>query len=145
MQKFTLQKREYDLKLGWYLAMEVLPEKFGISIAKLLSDMSETQEVINILFLDDEKVVSLMWFFISEQTDSLTYEDFLKNLETADVTKFREAFWQEILSFSGPLKQPMLTDMWNLARRDLKNVRLEELVSSSAREESTSTTSPSEK
>jgi hypothetical protein len=143
MQKFLFQKREYDVKIGFWEAIEVFPEKFGIYLTKLLGDMEKTNETLTILLLDDEKMLSIMWWYLKEQTESLEYESFLQGLDTPSLASFREAFWEETLNFSGPLKEKSLKEMMRVYRKELKNLTLDDLDSRSLPEASHQTPSPS--
>lgn len=144
MQKFHHKNREYQLKIGWYDAMEVFPGKFGIHLTKLLGDMEKTNETLAALLLDDEVVVGIMWYLIQQQTDTLTYNDFLAKLTSSEVTEFREAFWEEVMVFSGPLKEPSLKEVMQTYRKELKNITFDGLDSGLPQEVSTPPSSPSE-
>jgi len=144
MRKFKHQNREYDLFIGFYVALQVFPPKFNIYLTKLLSDMEKTTESISAILLDDEKVLSIMWHYIEEQQDSIDYDTFLKNVTPRELAHFREEFWEEVINFSGPLKAQALKDMMKVFRKELKNMTFESLVSESPPEESVSETSPSE-
>lgn len=135
MTKFSHRNREYSIKIGYLAAIEVFPEQFGISLTKLLVNDEATNDTIRTLMLNDEVVIDMMWYYIKEQSDIIEKTDFLEKLESKEVIEFREAFWQEALNFSGPLKAQVLTQAWTEMRRYLKKATLGELDSESSPEE----------
>lgn len=144
MQKFKHHNREYELRITWWQAIEVFPQQFNLNITKLVGDMEKTTETLQLLLLNDDLMVSLMWYYIKDQTSALEYEDFLKELESKQLQGFKEALWEEVLNFSGPLKAPSLKEMKRLFDKELKNPKFEELVSKLPVEESTQAATPSE-
>jgi hypothetical protein len=137
MQRFRHNKREYELEIKYNHAILTFPEKYGIHLTKLLGNMDLTNETLSAILLDDEKLIDLMWFYVKAQTDSLEYEVFLETLVPNDLVSFRESFWEETLTFSGPLKEQSLKEMWKTFRKELKNMKFDELDSKSPPEEST--------
>lgn len=131
--KFTVNKQEYNIKIGYRDALETLPEKFGLSITKLLVDDDETNNVVRSLLMDDEKLIQIMWYYMQDTT-TLDYGDFIEVLTPLDVNTFREKLWEEISNFSGPLKQPMMVQAWAEAKRYLKKAQFDSSDSESNQE-----------
>lgn len=132
--KFTLNKQEYTIKIGYRDALEVLPEKFGLEITKLLVDDDKTNNIVRSLLMDDEKLIQIMWYYMQETT-TLQYSEFIEVLTPLEVNNFRERLWEEISNFSGPLKKSMMLQAWSEAKRYLKKVQLDSLDSESDQEE----------
>ena len=140
MTEFTVNKQTYSITLNWWKAINVLPEKYGISITKLLSDNELSIETLNTLVLDDEKTLKLMWYFV-EPIASMELEGFLNVVTTQEIESFREAFWAEVVNFSGSLKKNILLQMWSQFKRDLKTTDVQQKMNS---EESPSQSSQEE-
>ena len=127
--EFTVDKQRYTIALTWWKAINVLPEQFSISITKILSDNEQATETLNTLVLDDEKTLKLMWHFM-EPTASMEMEQFLTIVSTPEIEAFREAFWAEVVNFSGSLKKNILLQMWDQFKRDLKTTDVQQRMNS---------------
>ena len=127
--EFTVDKQRYTIALTWWKAINVLPEQFSISITKILSDNEQATETLNTLVLDDEKTLKLMWHFM-EPTASMGIEQFLTIVTTPEIEAFREAFWAEVVNFSGSLKKNILLQMWDQFKRDLKTTDVQQRMNS---------------
>jgi hypothetical protein len=136
MEKFSFQGQEYVITLGYYDAINVLPEKFDLHLVKLFVDQQALLKTINGLLADDEKALQLMWFYMQESA-SFEWDDLLKKVSSSDINTFREAFWAEVVNFSGPLKKTPLMDLWKMAKTELKKMTFDELSSDLHPEEST--------
>lgn len=135
--KFTFGGKTYPIAITWSLAHSTLPEKFNIEILKLFVDETTTQRTINNLLMDDDLALRLCWFFIEPQI-SYDWDRFLSLLdeETEAVDNFREVFWGAVINFSSPQKRGVLEDMWKIMKRELKQLNLDSLQSSTSSTES---------
>ena len=135
--KFTFSGKTYPIAITWSLAHATLPEKFNIEILKLFVDEATTQRTINNLLMDDDLALRLCWFFIEPQI-SYDWDKFLSLLdeETEAIDNFREVFWGAVINFSSPQKRGVLGDMWKIMKRELKQLNLDSLQSSTSSTES---------
>lgn len=145
MQNFQYRNRKIDLELGIWDAMDTFPKRFKINVLQLLNDMEDTMEAIRIFTLDDETMLHVMHFYVCKELDQCEWEDFLKNVTPKELAEFKDALWQEVINFSGPLKEKMLQGLKKEVRNELKNPKFDKLFSESPPEESTSVEEPSEK
>ena len=139
MRNFQFQKRKYSITINWFQAVDEFPDKFGIHLADLVSDLQKSNDTINMLMLDDNLAIQLMWYYVKQDEDTMEWTDFLKKLEGDELHKFRQEFWESVLDFSGPLKMDLLKQAWKGLKKELQETNLEELVSKSSAEESTQT------
>lgn len=122
--KFEFKGKEYPIKISYWEAITVLPEKFGISLTKVFTDGDAATETMQNLVLDDEKTLELAWFYI-EPTAAFDKEDFYKQITGKDLEQFREDFWSAVVNFSGPLKKNLLMEIWTEFRKELKAAKLD--------------------
>lgn len=137
MESFKVGNATYQIKLTYGTTISILPEKFGIHINRILSDGDAAQDTLTTLVLDDEKCLRFMYYWM-ESTTSQTYEAFLDSVTTSELDAFREAFWSEVVNFSGSLKKKLMLQLWSEFKRDLKDANL------TKSEPSPSTSSPEE-
>lgn len=128
---FELNNTKYPITLNYLQCLRVLPERFGISLTKIFTDNDAAVKTMEALVLDDERTLQLAWFYI-EPTASIDEEAFLELVDGRDLERFREAFWQAVVNFFGPLKRNVLTDLWNQFKRDLKKAELQSGTSDSS-------------
>jgi hypothetical protein len=138
MRSFQYRKSDYSIVVGWFQAIDEFPAKFNIHLADLVSDMQKSNETVNTILLNDNIIIQLMWYYLKPHV-TCEWEDFLKQVEATEVHKFRESFWEAVLDFSGPLKTPILTQLWKEVKKELREVNLEELASKYSQEASTQT------
>jgi len=123
MTTFNIGKQEYNIKLTYGLSVNVLPDKFNINLTKIFVDSELASKTMETLVLDDERTLSLMWFFV-EPTASIDYDTFLEKVSPQELEEFREAFWAEVVNFSGSLKKNMMLQMWTEFKKELKKAHL---------------------
>jgi len=133
MQNFKFQNRNFEIRIGYLEAMEVLPTRFNIYLMNLVSDLQKTNDTVLNILINDETCVSLMYYYLQKASD-MPYEKFLECLEPTELAAFKEAFWEEVLNFSGPLKAPVLRQFQEETRKELKNPSLGKLPSESSPE-----------
>lgn len=138
MRNFKFQNRDYQVKIGWFQAVDEFPATFDLHLADLVSDGVKSQDTINTLMLNDNIIIKLMWHYLKPHLD-IDWIEFLKKVDTKEVHDFRTVFWESVLDFSGPLKVNLLKQAWAEMRKELKEVTLEQLASKSSPEESTQT------
>ena len=131
---FELKGKKYPIEINYTQALKILPEKFGINLAKVFTSGEEAASTMEILVLDDEKSLALAWHYI-EPTASFDEEQFLTDMNGSLLDQFREDFWAAVVNFTGPLKRNLMREMWEQFKRDLKKVDLQT---------ETSTASPSD-
>ncbi len=149
--KFTFHGKTYPISINWTMAYNTLPEKFGIELLKLFVDNQTTQDIAQKVLVDDSLTLNLCWFFIEPHV-SFEFEKFLELLdeEPEGIDNFREVFWGAVVNFSSAHKRGMLKEIWDLLKKEMKQLSLasvlsSELHSNSNPEESTSPERPSEK
>lgn len=121
---FEFKNIQYQININYYDSLKVLPEKFNINLCKIFTDGEIAGETMQNLILDDELTLKLAWYYIEPAISGMDEDDFLRNMTGKDLERFREAFWQAVVNFSGPLKKNLLTEMWNQFKRDLKKAEL---------------------
>lgn len=135
--KFTVNKREYEIKLTYGLAITTLPDKFDIRLAKMFVNEEEALDCMRRLILDDELLLQLMHFFMDED---ITWDRLLDAVTPDTLDDFREAFWTACAVFSGPLKKGIMEQMWRGLKKEIKTMDFESLIS----EDSPSPSNPEE-
>ena len=137
--KLVLQNQTFEINISYRTAYTHLPEKFDIRLLQMFVDEEAGEKLLKELLLDDEKCLGLFWFFVEPQFEGKTFDDFLGILQTGDLDKFRQTFWEEVANFSGPLKRNLVMQLWEMLQRELKEIDLKPEIST----ESSSST-PSE-
>jgi hypothetical protein len=125
MIKLKYNNREYSFELNYYKVIYTLPTEFDIHLTKIFVDGEKLQSTMNNLLVDDELCTRLFYWCLGGETSlNLNLEDFIKGLkDPKELTEFRDAFWDEVVSFSDPLRKQALKDLWK-SYRDLLKKRL---------------------
>jgi hypothetical protein len=120
--KFKVKElgKEFPIKLTYGMAIRDLPEKFGLQPLRLFSDQMVAQEMMTTLVLNDEKALSLMWYFVQPNV-SITFDDFLDKVSPDELNSFVEVFWEALSNFSGPLKRPIMLTLWEDFKKSLRD------------------------
>lgn len=139
--EFELNKIKYPITINYYESIKVLPQKFGVSLTRMFVDQDEANETMVSLTMDDEKTLALAWYYVEQTASGMDEDDFLKVMTGKDLERFRDAFWQAVVNFSGPLKKPLLEEIWKDFKKSLKSPELlnqisEQSSSNSDQEES---------
>lgn len=121
---FELDGNKYQISLNYYEAIKVLPSKFGIHLNKIFTDGDAAAQTMQTLALDDELCLKLAWYYVEPTASAMDEDDFYRAMSGKDLERFRDAFWQEVVNFSGPLKKNLLMEMWSQFKRDLKKAEL---------------------
>lgn len=122
--KFPFDGKDYKLEIKYRLATEVLPDKFEIELLKLFVNNEAANSTMQRMLLDDRLVERVLWFFLEEQT-SLTHDQFIDKMSIDALDTFREAFWVEVSNFFGSAKRKLILDMWEMFKKELKNIDLQ--------------------
>jgi hypothetical protein len=129
MIRFKLEDKEYPITINYLMALQDLPEKFGIDLTKIFTDPEKAEDTMNALILDDEKGLRLAWYFVEKSAVGMEWEDFLQKMNGKVLETFREDFWSAVVNFSGPLKKNLLTELWTGFKREIKKAKFDELMS----------------
>lgn len=124
MISFEFRGTKYPINLNYWEAINVLPEKYGISLTKIFTDAEAAEKTMQGLVLDDELTLELAWHYIQE-TASFDKEEFFKHMQGKDLDRFREDFWSAVINFSPPLKKNLMEEMWRQFKKDMKKVELQ--------------------
>jgi hypothetical protein len=101
------------------MAIKTLPDQFQIKPLKLFGETDEASLLMQTLVLDDEKALKLMHFF-ADKVDPMTFDDFIDIVEPSELHSFVEEFWEALANFSGPLKKPMMIQMWKEFKKSMQ-------------------------
>lgn len=117
------------MELGYALAHGKL-EDLGLDVLSVLSDGGATLQRI---LLDDRLILKIWYHYVHEHTQ----DDWDMALETLDtmpkgLQDFREDFYKLVVNFSPALSRNILTEMWDQAKREMRDLRkVRSLLSSS--------------
>lgn len=130
--EFELNKIKYPIEINYFESIKVLPQKFGVSLTRMFVDQDEAVSTMESLILDDEKTLALAWYYVERTATGIDEDDFLRTMTGKDLERFREAFWQAVVNFSGPLKRPLMEEIWKQFKKDLKSPELLNTISESS-------------
>lgn len=119
--RFEFRNQSYPIKITYWDAIEVYPDKFGINLCEVFTDEDAALETMQKLTLDDLCIINMVEHFTEIDRTTL-----LKSITSEDLDRFREDFWAAVSVFSGPLKRGILQQMWTQFKREIKNAELQE-------------------
>ncbi len=123
--KLVLQNSSFEINISYRTAYTHLPEKFDIRLLQMFVDQEAGENLLKELLLDDEKCLGLLWYFVEPQCEGKSFDDFLDIIQSGDLDKFRQVFWEEVANFSGPLKRNLVMQLWEMLQRELKEIDLQ--------------------
>lgn len=126
--KFNVGTQEHNIALNYYSAAVILPDKFAIDLLEMFTDQQKMVDTMQGLILDELTALRLMFYYMEDSTP-YSWEDFLKAVTSQEITKFREAFWDEVCFFMGPIKAPILRQMWTEFLKEIKTADFVSLTS----------------
>ncbi|GIW60301.1 MAG: hypothetical protein KatS3mg087_1367 [Patescibacteria group bacterium] len=135
MTPFKIKDKEYRIHLTYRQCLQEIPKKFDIHICKMFTDSEKSSDTLERLMMDDELTINLLWHLIQDEA-VITYDEFLDSLSGAELDKFREAFWDEVANFFGPLRQGMIRQIWKEFKKEIKKADLQKMTSEKSYTES---------
>jgi hypothetical protein len=106
MTTFTLNGKQYQIKLTYSDAKFAFPHKFDLHLLALFED-NNLDRLLTQIMLNDELSLSLMAHYVEDKLDETALYSELDQDPSA-LQRFKQAWWDALLAFYGPLQRNVL-------------------------------------